>query len=194
MSSKKDETRRAAADRMPDCRDAWRAGSFNCHPGRFTSRTRESEGTPDGEFVLLFHRRAARRAPTAMAAMMPFAALALGSSLITVAADGVPTLNIQPSCKAAGIEGVSIGRTTDSCLNDEHSAREDLVKTWSSYSAADKSHCLSMVSTGGSPSYVELISCLEMSRDAKRIATGQSLGPVTPAAPAAAPAAPARKR
>jgi hypothetical protein len=27
-----------------------------------------------------------------------------------------------------------------------------------------------MVSTGGSPSYVELLSCLEMSRDAKKIA------------------------
>lgn len=107
--------------------------------------------------------------------MMPFAALALGSSLITVAADGVPTLKVETSCKAAGIEGMQTGRTTDSCLNDEKAAREDLVKSWSSFSGDDKTHCLSLVSTGGGPSYVELLSCLEMSRDAKKIAQGRKM-------------------
>jgi hypothetical protein len=111
-----------------------------------------------------------------MPAMMPFAALALGSSLISVAASGgVPTLNVEPSCKAAGAAGLILGRTADSCMNDEKAAREDLVKTWSSFSADDKTHCLSMVSTGGQPSYVELLSCLEMSRDAKKIAEGRKL-------------------
>jgi hypothetical protein len=107
-------------------------------------------------------------------AMMPFAAFVLGSSLITVA-DGVPTLKVEPSCKAAGAAGLMMGRTADSCMNDEKAAREDLVKNWSTFSADDKSHCLSMVSTGGGPSYVELLSCLEMSRDAKKIAQGRKL-------------------
>ena len=105
--------------------------------------------------------------------MMPFAAFVLGSSLITVAADNVPILKVEPSCKAAGAAGLMLGRTADSCMNDEKSAREDLVKTWSSFSGDDKTHCLSMVSTGGAPSYVELLSCLEMSRDAKKIAQGR---------------------
>jgi hypothetical protein len=108
-------------------------------------------------------------------AMMPFAALVLGSSLITVASDGVPILKVEPSCKAAGAAGLMMGRTADSCMNDEKAAREDLVKTWSTFSADDKTHCLSMVSTGGGPSYVELLSCLEMSRDAKKIAQGRKL-------------------
>jgi hypothetical protein len=107
--------------------------------------------------------------------MMPFAAHAFASSLVTVAADNVPTLKVEPSCKAAGVEGVITGRTADSCLNDEKAAREELVKNWSSFSGDDKTHCLSMVSTGGSPSYVELLSCLEMSRDAKKIAQGRKL-------------------
>ena len=113
--------------------------------------------------------------------MMPFAAFALGSNLVMVAAD-VPKLNIEPSCKAAGIEGMALGRTTQSCINDENTARDQLVKDWSTYSGDDKSHCLSMVSTGGSPSYVELLSCLEMSRDAKKIAEGQPVNqmPATP--------------
>ena len=104
--------------------------------------------------------------------MMPFAAFALGSNLIMVAAD-VPKLNIEPSCKTAGVEGMALGRTKESCLNDENGAKDQLVKDWGTFSAADKSHCLSMVSTGGSPSYVELLSCLEMSRDAKKIAQGR---------------------
>jgi hypothetical protein len=111
-------------------------------------------------------------APDGIPHMMPFAALALGTNLITVAAE-VPKLNIEPSCKAAGIEGMALGRTTQSCINDENTAHDQLVKDWSTYSADDKSHCLSMVSTGGSPSYVELLSCLEMSRDAKKIAEGR---------------------
>jgi hypothetical protein len=104
--------------------------------------------------------------------MMPFAALALGSNLVMVAAD-VPKLNIEPSCKSAGIEGMALGRTTQSCINDENTAHDQLVKDWSTFSGDDNSHCLSMVATGGSPSYVELLSCLEMSRDAKKIAQGQ---------------------
>jgi hypothetical protein len=114
--------------------------------------------------------------------MMPFAAFALGSSLITMAAD-VPTLKVEPSCKAAGAAGLMMGRTTESCMNDEKSAREDLVKSWSSFSGDDRTHCLSMVSTGGSPSYVELLSCLEMSRDAKKIAEGRKVEDQTTPAP-----------
>ena len=108
--------------------------------------------------------------------MMPFAAFVLGSSLITVAGNNnVPTLKVEPSCKAAGAAGLMLGRTAESCMNDEKAAREDLVKTWSSFSADDKTHCLSMISTGGAPSYFELLSCLEMSRDAKKIAQGRKL-------------------
>ena len=114
--------------------------------------------------------------------MMPFAAFVLGSSLITVAAD-VPTLKVEPSCKAAGAAGLMLGRTAESCMNDEKTAREDLVKTWSSFSGDDRNHCLSMVSTGGGPSYVELLSCLEMSRDAKKIAQGRKLEDQTAPAP-----------
>jgi hypothetical protein len=118
-----------------------------------------------------------------MPAMMPFAALALGSSLITVAADNVPFLKVEPSCKAAGAVGLMMGRTADSCMNDEKAAREDLERNWSSFSADDKSHCLSMISTGGGPSYVELLSCLEMSRDAKKIAQGRKLEDQQPSQP-----------
>jgi hypothetical protein len=107
--------------------------------------------------------------------MMPFAALAISTNLLTVAAGGVPNLNVAPSCNAAAIAGMAVaGRTTESCLNDEHTARDQLTKDWNNYSASDKSHCLSLVSTGGGASYVELLSCLEMSRDARQLADDRS--------------------
>lgn len=129
--------------------------------------------------------------------MMPFAALAFGTSLITVATGGgVPRLNVEPSCKAAGVEGMIIGRTVESCLNDEKAARDQLGKDWGTYSANDKNHCLSMVSTGGSPSYVELLSCLEMSRDAKKIAQERPADQTaTPSAtPSTTPSTPTKPR
>ena len=59
--------------------------------------------------------------------MIPITALIVGSSLIAVAADAVPTLKVEPSCRAAGIDGMITGRTSESCMNDEKSAREDLA-------------------------------------------------------------------
>ncbi len=74
-----------------------------------------------------------------------------------------------------------MGRTVESCINDENAARQDLVKNWSTFGADDRSHCLSLISTGGGPSYVELLSCLEMSRDAKKIAKGENTTDTQPA-------------
>jgi hypothetical protein len=97
----------------------------------------------------------------------------------------VPTLNVKPSCKAAATSGMTVGtgRTEKSCIDDENAARQDLVKSWSTFGSDDRSHCRALISTGGEPSYVELLSCLEMSRDAKRVARGESPAGVPPAKP-----------
>src|ERR1700688_639912 len=116
----------------------------NARPGAHHAAVQASVRLPI--CVIVMHG-ALLAAPDGIPHMMPFAALALGTNLITVAAE-VPKLNIEPSCKAAGIEGMALGRTTQSCINDENTAHDQLVKDWSTYSADDKSHCLSMVSTG----------------------------------------------
>ncbi len=101
--------------------------------------------------------------------MIYIAAMALGSHLV-LAADRVPTFNTEPSCRSAAAASVMTGRTTDNCVNDEKNAHELLKESWAKYSAADKAHCDSLERTGGPPSYVELLSCLEMSRDARTMA------------------------
>jgi hypothetical protein len=92
-----------------------------------------------------------------------------------VRADDVPTLQIGPSCEAAGRGAVVLGRSKESCVADETAARDSLKTNWSKYSAADKQECLGMEKAGGPSSYVELLSCLEIRRDARDIRNGGPL-------------------
>jgi len=87
---------------------------------------------------------------------------------IAVAA-GPPKLDIRPSCEAAVRFALTVGRDEKACFDDEHTAQEAVTKSWSEYSADDKTQCVGMVNAGGPPSYVELQSCLEMMRDAATI-------------------------
>lgn len=80
-------------------------------------------------------------------------------------AGGPPELNVRPSCSAAARGSVTPGRT-QSCLDDEHTAKDALVRDWSNFSPVARAQCLGMNRTGGPPSYVELLVCLEMMRDA----------------------------
>jgi hypothetical protein len=56
--------------------------------------------------------------------------------------------------------------TVDSCVNDEKSAREQLLKEWAQFPAADRTNC-TQETEHFAPSYVELLECLEMYRDVK---------------------------
>ena len=90
-------------------------------------------------------------------------------------ADGPPKLNVVPSCKAAARGAISAGRDQEACMTDERTAENSLAQGWSKYNAADKIQCVGNVMTGGPASYVELLSCLEIMRDAKAIREGESL-------------------
>ena len=68
-----------------------------------------------------------------------------------------------------------LGRNKEACLADEHTAQETLKQNWSKYSAADKTQCVGMAKTGGPASYVELLSCLEIMRDARNIRNADPL-------------------
>jgi hypothetical protein len=97
-------------------------------------------------------------------------ALLLGlPTAIAFAADGPPNLNVSPSCDAAARGAIVIGRDKEACLGDERTAQDTLKQNWSKYNAADKTQCIGNVKTGGPASYVELLSCLEIMRDAKQI-------------------------
>lgn len=78
----------------------------------------------------------------------------------------VPNLDIGPSCRAAAHD-VGPGQenlTYDGCLQSEQRARSDLEQEWPQFTAADRRNCAATVS-GFEPTYSELVTCLEMSRD-----------------------------
>ena len=52
------------------------------------------------------------------------------------------------------------------CIRDRQNT---LKQNWPNYLAADKTDCVTLEKSGGPASYVELLSCLEVMRDARSI-------------------------
>src|SRR6185312_10171639 len=111
--------------------------------------------------------------------MMPLLYPVLLASQLVLAADRPPKLNIEPSCRAAVAVG-TIGRTKQACLDDENKARSDLDGRWANFAAADQARCTSMAGRGGRPSYVELLTCLEMAEQTKKKASSDPSAGIQP--------------
>jgi hypothetical protein len=100
--------------------------------------------------------------------IMP-AMLLTGLGLVIPVADAVPRYDIRSTCKAAvTLAAGSEGRTVESCMAGEEAARKDLEKDWAKVPPAERTQCVGTVKVGGSPSYVELLICVEMMRDSRK--------------------------
>jgi hypothetical protein len=95
--------------------------------------------------------------------------IALSSQLVVAVADQVPAFDINRSCKldAAAATGLTLDQTTKACVDDENKARQQLASQWSSFPASGKATCIPQESIGGTPSYVSLLTCLQMGQWAK---------------------------
>jgi hypothetical protein len=99
--------------------------------------------------------------------MFSFGVLVLSTNLLIAVADRVPSLEIKNTCRnAATVTGPTTQDDIKICLQDEQDARDQLAKEWPQFSASAKERCV-RASQGYLPSYVELITCLSMARDAK---------------------------
>ncbi len=101
--------------------------------------------------------------------IIPLPAMAIGAHLAFTVADTVPQLNVEPSCRMSVMGTPQVTQSIDACLKDEQSARDQLVSEWSSFTAADRSKCIDLSTMGCQPTYTEVLTCLEMMRDARRI-------------------------
>ena len=97
--------------------------------------------------------------------------LFLGFTLPLAAAERVPKINMDPSCRAAAEGNVGLAQSIDSCRQSELSAHDTLVKLWKSFPAADpdRHSCYRLTTTGTPGTYTELLTCLEMRRDARAL-------------------------
>ena len=81
-----------------------------------------------------------------------------------VTAQGVPSFKVELGCQLVS-SGSHKLTTFDSCMEDEKSARDALAKNWEAFVASDRRVCLAETASDGTPSYVELLECLNMARD-----------------------------
>jgi hypothetical protein len=88
----------------------------------------------------------------------------VATHFVVAVADQVPAFDVSRSCKldAAASVGLSLDQTVKSCIHDEKIARKQLSGQWSKFSASSKAQCIPQESIGGTPSYVSLLTCLQM--------------------------------
>lgn len=98
------------------------------------------------------------------------AMLVVSSQLVVAVADRVPTFDISRSCRLdlAATAGLSVDQSQKNCVGDEKRARQKLASQWSTFSAPSKAECVPQESIGGTPSYVSLLTCLQMGQWARR--------------------------
>ena len=82
------------------------------------------------------------------------------------AQERVPDYNVKPECQFTQ-SIIPSPESEKQCLREEQAARVKLEQNWSSYPSGDRAECVGESSTGGSPSYVDLLTCLEMTADAR---------------------------
>jgi hypothetical protein len=91
---------------------------------------------------------------------------------ILVAASGPPTVDIAKTCRISTNEVVKLfGSETlvnfQSCMTQQSDALGQIRKGWSTYTTADKSHCVQQ--NAYMPSYVEWLTCFEMEQAVRQI-------------------------
>lgn len=96
---------------------------------------------------------------------LALAAALLNAPQIVRAADAVPKFDIARNCKAETADASGVGESISSCTEDEERARQELAGRWDQFGREDKVTCIRATSLDGTPSYVELQTCLEMAAD-----------------------------
>ena len=98
------------------------------------------------------------------------------SPALPARAGSVPTINVRPSCEAAAGGIIGLKQDINTCLQEEQSTREQIVKEWNQFRADDRASCTRLATMSGGGTYTELITCLEMLRDARTLPSEVTTG------------------
>ncbi|GJE09990.1 MULTISPECIES: hypothetical protein [Methylobacterium] len=99
--------------------------------------------------------------------MIAFPALLMELTLAVPVADRMPVFDVGPSCRAATTLMSLDPRRQKLCLADEASARAQVAKQWARFPSGDRTRCTAEAQLDGLPSYVDLLECLTLAREAK---------------------------
>lgn len=89
-----------------------------------------------------------------------------GNETFGPALRSLPKLDIKATCRRA--QPLSEGQESayQGCLNDETEAQRELSRTWFDFKAGPRSTCTQETRIGGAPSFVELLTCLQLDKQA----------------------------
>jgi len=94
-------------------------------------------------------------------------AIAVALNANAASAQNLPTFDVGPLCRAEAKAAPELSQT---CLQAQKSAQEDLARQWAQFPAADKAGCIRLVNNiAGMQSYVELLTCLQMKQDVRNL-------------------------
>jgi len=102
-------------------------------------------------------------------------AVLLMMPILPAQSDEFPTLNVLPLCReitSQGADPLQAGDrsvTLQQCLDAEQQDRETMKSEWPTFSTSDRKHCIAEATMGGESSYTEIVTCLEMARDVRKL-------------------------
>ena len=108
--------------------------------------------------------------------IIPATTLAVITQLAFTIAEDVPRFNLEPVCRGIAKQGgldlepnKTVRRDFEGCVKSEMAIRDQLVAQWSTFKASDRANCIGESTAGGFPSYTDLLTCLQMARDASQM-------------------------
>jgi hypothetical protein len=79
---------------------------------------------------------------------------------------GIPQFDLKALCRRAMPLSAGEKSAFQSCIDDESAAKKELEKLWGTFKASARTTCVQGTMIGGTPSYVELITCLQLDKQA----------------------------
>ena len=101
-------------------------------------RARAGAGEPYAIASALSHTAGFVAALAEICVVFVLAPLLVGSHLLAVA-DSVPVFDVKESCQGREIGAVFAGRNSETCIQSEEAARDQLKKSWGEFPAKDRS-------------------------------------------------------
>ena len=102
-----------------------------------------------------------------------FLMIVLSTQLVMTVADGVPKFDIARGCRLDSTQAFDLStgqnETVKRCVADEQRALTQLQTQWSQFRGADRAQCTQETNIGGTASYVDLLTCLQMAKEASQL-------------------------
>lgn len=103
----------------------------------------------------------------------------IGGQLAIPVSDRVPKLNVEATCRATVATdkamGLALPQSYEDCMRDENDAQQQLNSVWLSNSNEIRNQCEGEATAGGSDSYVDLLTCMQMADAAKSLSPAPKL-------------------